>query len=521
MDSSDNDASRSIMLRRQREAALRRRSYQMPPKSDENCEDGCRSAAPMRRIGSASTIAVEDVMAWEEAKKKERIEARIKEEGIRRAKEAKMRAEALVVEEEERIRRLEFEKYEKHKLDIRRKLEADEMEKAERKLDEEKAEKRRLAEAIAEAERLEREMLERERLAREKLERERLEKERMDRERMENDRLEKERLERDKMTNLERRLAEAEKARMEAERLAERACRMEQLLSMESRSSAPSAPPQTSGSIDLKCNPVSGRATNPDSKNEYPNGNGTRMVHLANFAISDGKTRQATVSDHEVQGRSTQDMTGSNSGYQRYLAAFHQPSSVGYDGISGGESGTHAPSESSEGYSPSDCTPMFQPGPNRPTTAPMTKSPEKKCQKIKRSVSTRSLMFADTVATEEMKTSESFSNDAPRQEGSKLPLEKIQSLQHITSIDSVNLGDPIFMRYFLMKPCPRGLGMIQCYVRRNKGIKNALFPEYRMHLKGSDGKSQTFLMTSKKRGTMSLFTPLLKFHRQNYQLFFH
>ena len=42
--------------------------------------------------------------------------------------------------------------------------------------------------------------------------------------------------------------------------------------------------------------------------------------------------------------------------------------------------------------------------------------------------------------------------------------------------------------------------MIQCCIRRNKGPKNALFPEYRMYLETNNSKTETFLMTSKKRG---------------------
>ena len=495
MDPSDNDASRSIMLRRQREAALRRRSNQVTQKSDGNGEDGCNSGPSLRRMSSASTIAVEDVMAWEDAKKRERIEARIREEGIRRAEDAEIRAEALAQEEEEKVRRAEIEKYERRKLDIRRKLEADEREKAARKLEEEIVERRRLAEEIAETQRLEREMMEKEKLERERLEQERLAKERLERERIDNDRLEKERLGRDKMADLERRLAEAEKARIEAERLAERACRIEQQLSMECRSSAPS---QKSEITDL----VSERATDLDSKNGCRDVNGTRMVYhrvltsqMNQSGLTNEKIRQATVCDQEIQGRSNQDMIGSNSGYQRYLTTFHQPSGVSCDEISG----SPVPSESSK------CTPMLQAGPS-----PMTKSPDTKGSKIKRSVSTRSLTFTDTDAAEEIKQSGSSGKDPTRTEGSKLLLDKNQSLKHITSIDSVNLDDPMMMCSFLMRPCPRGLGMVQCHVRRNKGIKNALFPEYRMHLKGSDGKSQTFLMTSKKRGTISFFTPLLK-----------
>jgi hypothetical protein len=490
MDPSDSDASRSIMLRRQREAALRRRSNQLPQRSDGNCEDGSTSGPSLRRMNSSSTIAVEDVMAWEDTKKRERIEARIREDVIRRAEDVKARAEALALEEEEKVRREETEKYERRKLDIRRKLEADERDRAARKIEEEMVEKRRLAEAMAETQRLERELMEKQRLERERLEREKLERERLERERMEVDRLEKEKLGRDKMADLERRLAEAEKARIEAERLAELACRTEQQLSMDIRSSAPS---QSSGGVGS----ISERATNNVSKNNvHRNLNRARMVNqrmptsqVSETGPTNEKIPQGTVCDREIQGQSNQDTIGSNSGYQRYLATFHQPSSVSCDG---GDCGAPVPPESST-------------GPNRTITAPMTKSPDAKGSKIKRSVSTRSLTFTDTDAVEEIDQSESSGKDRSCTEGSKLSVEKNHLLQHITSIDGVNLDDPMIMRSFLMNPCPIGLEMVQCYVRRNKGIKNALFPEYRMHLKGSDGKSQKFLMTSKKRGTTSFF----------------
>ena len=470
-----------------------------PPKSsDGNCEDGGRPASS-RRMSSATTTAMADVMAWEGAKKRERIDARIREEEIRRAEEARMRAEAEAEAEEEVVRSAEIEKFEKRQLDLQRQLalEQNAREKVARKLEDEKAEARKLAEAKAEAHRLEKERLEKERL-----EKERLEKERLEKERLEKERLEKERLEKDKMADLERRLAEAEKARIEAERLAERACRMEQQLSMERRLSTPF---QTNGSNEPKCNSNSERAPHPDPKNGHHNANnGTRTGHQrwpssqmnqTGLTIPDEQDRQTMACNKEMHEQCTQDMTCSNSGYQRYLSTFHQPSSIDDDGCGGG-------AVSSERDSPAGFAPVLQADQNRPTTAPMSSH-----SKIKRSVSTRSLRFTDIGATDNDQQPESSGKDAPQKGDSKLPSDNVQSLQHITSIESVNLDDPICLCSFLMKPCPKGLGMIQCCVRRNKGIKNALFPEYRIYLKSSDRKSESFLMTSKKRGKKPRFIP--------------
>jgi tubby-related protein 1 len=63
------------------------------------------------------------------------------------------------------------------------------------------------------------------------------------------------------------------------------------------------------------------------------------------------------------------------------------------------------------------------------------------------------------------------------------------------SLQALNADDPVMMRAFLMRPCPQGLGWVKCVIKRNKGIKNALFPEYRVYLKDIN----VFLMTSKKR----------------------
>ena len=71
----------------------------------------------------------------------------------------------------------------------------------------------------------------------------------------------------------------------------------------------------------------------------------------------------------------------------------------------------------------------------------------------------------------------------------------IRFLNEMKSIQDLDADDPAMMRTFLMRPCPKSLGTIKCYIKRNKGLKNALFPEYRVYLQDTN----TFLMTSKKR----------------------
>lgn len=62
----------------------------------------------------------------------------------------------------------------------------------------------------------------------------------------------------------------------------------------------------------------------------------------------------------------------------------------------------------------------------------------------------------------------------------------------LASIDSLDMTD---MRRFLMSPSPKRVGIIQCYITRNKSGTNKLFPEYKVYMKEGD----RFLMGSKKR----------------------
>ncbi|KAL3804923.1 hypothetical protein HJC23_006695 [Cyclotella cryptica] len=125
--------------------------------------------------------------------------------------------------------------------------------------------------------------------------------------------------------------------------------------------------------------------------------------------------------------------------------------------------------------------------------------------KLKRSSSSRSLLF-----TEPERESNEKTNQIPRSLSSKgiseneahssnsreeSELNAISFLNAMKSLQALNADDPIMMRAFLMMPCPKGLGWVKCVIKRNKGIKNALFPEYRVYLKDIN----MFLMTSKKR----------------------
>lgn len=51
------------------------------------------------------------------------------------------------------------------------------------------------------------------------------------------------------------------------------------------------------------------------------------------------------------------------------------------------------------------------------------------------------------------------------------------------------------MKRFLMSPVPKGSGIVQCYIRRNKSGTNKLFPVFSLYLKDGD----RFLLASKKR----------------------
>jgi hypothetical protein len=51
------------------------------------------------------------------------------------------------------------------------------------------------------------------------------------------------------------------------------------------------------------------------------------------------------------------------------------------------------------------------------------------------------------------------------------------------------------MKQFLTQPTSKSAGVVQCYIKRNKGGTNKMFPEYCLYTKDGD----RFLLCSKKR----------------------
>ena len=425
--SSASSFSRSSTLRSQREAALRRRHQKNEQIQMKPIENNSRrpSTSSSHRMSSLTTNAMADVMAWEEIKTKERIEARIKDEEVRRVDEARMRAEraeqmAIAAEEEER-----------KQMELKQRLANEQRarEEAARQLEEES---RRLAEAKAEVERVERERLEAE-AAKTRAELKKLEME------------------------LKR---ERDRAKFEADQLAEQR-RLEEQRSQSMGSSA------------------SGTGYQQQQQQKQP------PSHIHGDQQHGHPSVVETSNDEEAYGHFANGTPGgSNNGYQRYLSSFHQPTAdIAPNG--GVREDATVVSELTEMNSPHECIPSS------------STNIEMKDQKLKRSISTRPLSFNKANEGDHILDA---AKDFEHSQLSSSTSNKISNLKQITSIYNVNLDDPNEMRSFLMRPCPKGDGMIQCCIRRNKGIKNALFPEYRIYLKSSN-KTETFLMTSKKRGT--------------------
>jgi len=503
--SSLDNVSRSNMLRRQREAALRRRQTPFPPinKSDSFSSDGGSSRpASSHRMGSMTTSAMADVLAWEEAKTKERIEARIKDEELQRVEEAKRMAEMTKAAE----RRAELAKVAEVEAEATRRAERERFEREEKAREEATAlrieeEARRLVQAKADAERLEKERLADELTKRADLER--LKKELI------RERLEKERL------------FVAAKAKVEAERLERERqhARMMEQQSMELRYRAQIVQGgDMNGSVDHATfnNPSFQRASYP-SNNGHVDGNGMRMIQqqephpqMNRQMVPEHLSQPMPMCNEKNYGHFSPDMMGSNDGYQRYLTTFHQPAPVTGGSIRGeSREDSTIISELTEGNSPA---PTAFPQAEKNATLNTSNNTELKGSKMKRSTSSRTLSFTEISEADRSNrnqdSAEGIPSESSKEEGgkttskeevSKSTSSKTTSLKQYKSIEHVNLDDPKAMRSFLMEPCPKGAGRVECCIRRSKGIKKALFPEYRIYLKSNNSKTETFLMTSKKR----------------------
>jgi tubby-related protein 1 len=196
--------------------------------------------------------------------------------------------------------------------------------------------------------------------------------------------------------------------------------------------------------------------------------------------------------------------SGSDSGYQRYLNAYHhqpnQPSLTKQESDAATSSSTDI----------SDITESCQ-GSTRRLSSTSLSRPISRARHSREASATNPTLSTPTVerqplkdgnnSQEEGNAAVSDNNFQHRECPTSRSLPLLQQ-QLSSSIDSANLDDPVVMRSILMKPCPKGGGMVQCYIRRNKGMKSTLglFPEYRCYLRGNNNsRTETFLMTSKKR----------------------
>lgn len=183
--------------------------------------------------------------------------------------------------------------------------------------------------------------------------------------------------------------------------------------------------------------------------------------------------------------------SGSDSGYQRYLNAYHhQPNKPS---LSKQQSDTTTSSTDI-----SDITESCQ-GSTRRLSSTSLSRPISRARHSREAAPANPTSSTPAVERQPLKDGNNSQEQAVTDKSRSLPLLQ-QQLS--SSIDSANLDDPVVMRSILMKPCPKGGGMVQCYIRRNKGMKSTLglFPEYRCYLRGNNNsRTETFLMTSKKR----------------------
>ena len=211
----------------------------------------------------------------------------------------------------------------------------------------------------------------------------------------------------------------------------------------------------------------------------------SRMIELQSLARQVGAPIEEDNIGESNENISHDNTAGGNNGYQRYLSTYHL-------------------SEAAE-----------DPGVEKTQNTDSCRG-----SKIKRTTSSRSLSFDEVNGENPPTKSVSGEEKESCNEEVQVPKHtggnKISSLKQATSIVNVNLDDPEATRSFLMKPCPKEEDTIECCIRRNKGIKNALFPEYRMYLKSNNSKTETFLMTSKKRAGSKTSNYLISMSRNDH-----
>ncbi len=232
-------------------------------------------------------------------------------------------------------------------------------------------------------------------------------------------------------------------------------------------------------------------------------------------------------------------MGGSDSGYQRYLDAYHH----------------HPPKETLQTKEPSDPTREISnyltaasdisdlTGSRRlsstSSSRPISRAARRSSQESSSSVATPKLVSSTTILTKQTSSKEASEGQsleevsAKNQEQEPHPTKSDSQIheashrrslpslqQQLTSIGSANLDDPVVMRSILMNPCPKDGRIVQCCIRRNKGkatLGIGLYPEYRCYLReNKNSRTETFLMTAKKRAANKTSNYLISMGRNDH-----
>ena len=232
-------------------------------------------------------------------------------------------------------------------------------------------------------------------------------------------------------------------------------------------------------------------------------------------------------------------MGGSDSGYQRYLDAYHH----------------HPPKETLQTKEPSDPTREISnyltvasdisdlTGSRRlsstSSSRPISRAARRSSQDSLSSVATPKIVPSTTALTKQSSNKEASERQSIEDKSSKNQEQEqhptksdwqshepshrrsLPSLQQqLTSIGSANLDDPIVMRSILMNPCPKDGRIVQCCIRRNKGkatLGIGLYPEYRCYLReNKNSRTETFLMTAKKRAANKTSNYLISMGRNDH-----
>lgn len=263
--------------------------------------------------------------------------------------------------------------------------------------------------------------------------------------------------------------------------------------------------------------------------------------HTSSDASTDGTRHEIANVLSTTYSSGGSSIGGSDKGYQRYLDAYHHQSKnllqEKQQSDATRETSNHL-TAASDMSDLSESKRLSSTSSSRPVSRAARRSQESSQESSSASFATTKMMLSTTVPTKPS-SSNTAERQIPDKEAGDQEQEQHSTLfdspkrdpsisrslpslqQQLTSIDSANLDDPFIMRSILMNPCSKDSGMVQCCIRRNKGSKATLglglYPEYRCYLReNNDSRTETFLMTAKKRAANKTSNYLISMGRNDH-----